>query len=149
MLVDNRNLPGVLKRELQFLERGGHRSWLTAAWRPQFIFENSPACLNFQRTKTKAPRPCRECVTLSLVPSECLDERFPCRHIASSDDGFTMDTYDGLGTCDEVEAAEGPGGAKRLRNWNRRPPHQTRIRFDRRRTCYAVCIRYSVSQSGH
>ena len=96
MSSDSRDLLGVLKQELRFLEEGGYRNSPTAQWRPQFIFQDSPTCLNFDRTKTL--HPCHECVMAGLVPFDCLGERFPCRHIPLNDAGFTIDTYTRLGT---------------------------------------------------
>lgn len=103
MSSDTRDLLKVLQQELQFLEEGGYRNSPSAQRRPQFVFQDSPTCLNFDRSKTL--RPCHECTMASLVPSDCLGERFPCRHIPLNDAGFTIDTYDRLGTCDDREAA--------------------------------------------
>jgi hypothetical protein len=103
MANDERELLAVLKAELAFLEQGGYRNAPTAQFRPQFVFEDSPTCLNFGRTKD--PRPCHECVMTSLVPADCLGEKFPCRHIPLNQAGFTMDTYYRLGTFEEAEAA--------------------------------------------
>ena len=44
---DKRNLVTVLKAELEFVEKGGYRNISLSAWRPQFIFQDSPTCLNF------------------------------------------------------------------------------------------------------
>lgn len=110
MANDERELLAVLKAELAFLEQGGYRNAPTAQFRPQFVFEDSPPCLNFGRTKD--PRPCRECVMTSLVPADCLGEKFPCRHIPLNEAGFTIDTYYRLGTFEEAEAA--------VRSWLRR-----------------------------
>jgi hypothetical protein len=56
-------------------------------------------------TRTGSPRPCSECVLVDLVPADCRDERFACRHIPLNIEGFTVDTYYRLGTQEEVEAA--------------------------------------------
>lgn len=103
MANDERELLTVLKAELAFLEQGGYRNAPTAQWKPLFVFEDSPTCLNFGRTKD--PRPCRECVMTSLVPADCLGEKFPCRHIPLNEAGFSIDTYYRLGTFEEAEAA--------------------------------------------
>jgi hypothetical protein len=50
MTNDKRNLVDVLKAELEFLEKGGYRHTARAAWRPQFVFQGSPTCLNFDST---------------------------------------------------------------------------------------------------
>jgi hypothetical protein len=100
---DERELLAVLKAELAFLELGGYRNAPTSQWKPQFVFEDSPTCLNFGRIKD--PRPCRDCVMTTLVPADCLGEKFPCRHIPLNEAGFTIDTYYRLGTFEEAEAA--------------------------------------------
>lgn len=103
MRKDDRKLLSVLKAELAFLERGGYRNAPSAQWRSPLVFQDSPTCLNFDRTKN--PRPCHECVLTSLVPSDCLREPFPCRYIPLNEAGFTIDTYYRLGTFNEAEAA--------------------------------------------
>jgi hypothetical protein len=100
---DERDLLTVLKAELEFLEKGGDRHSPSAPWRPQFIFEDSPTCINHDRREN--PRPCSECILLNLVPADCRDERIPCRHIPLNAEGFTTGTYYRLGTHEEVEAA--------------------------------------------
>ena len=93
----------VLRAELAFLERGGYHDVPSARWRSPLIFQDSPTCLNFERSKK--PQPCHECVLSSLVPSDCMGERFPCQHITLNDAGFTLDTYYRLGTFEEAETA--------------------------------------------
>jgi hypothetical protein len=56
----------VLKRELDFLEKGGYRHTARAPWRPQFIFQDSPSRLNFD--PTQKPEPCSDCTRTQLVP---------------------------------------------------------------------------------
>jgi hypothetical protein len=114
MSSDSRDLLGVLKKELRFLEEGGYRNSPSAQRRPQFVFQDSPTCLNFDRSKTL--RSCHECTMASLVPSDCLGERFPCRHIPLNDAGFTIDTYTRLGTFEEAETA--------VRAWLRKKIHE-------------------------
>ena len=45
MASKKRDLLEVLKLELEFLKGGGYRKG--SSWRPQFIFEDSPTCLNY------------------------------------------------------------------------------------------------------
>ena len=102
MTSDDRDLLTVLKAELEFLEKGGYRQSPSARWRPQFIFEDSPTCINHGRTGV--PRPCSECILMNLVPADCRNG-VPCRHIPLNAEGYTIDTYYRLGTQEEVEAA--------------------------------------------
>jgi len=103
MANDDRDLLTVLKTELAFLELGGYRTSPSARWRPQFLFEDSPTCVNYGRREK--PRPCSECILTDLVPEDCRNEKIPCRHIPLNVQGFTIDTYYRLGTPEEVEAA--------------------------------------------
>lgn len=103
MCTDNRVLLDVLKAELQFLEEGGYRQSPDAPRRPQFIFEDSPTCINYQRSRNL--RPCSECLLMRFVPPDCHAETIPCRHIPLNAEGFTIDTYYRLGTHEEVETA--------------------------------------------
>jgi hypothetical protein len=103
MTNDGRDLLPVLRAELAFLEEGGYRKAPRAQFRPQFVFEDSPTCLNFGRATN--PRPCRECVLTTLVPADCLGDKFPCRHIPLNEAGYSIDTYYRLGTFEEAEAA--------------------------------------------
>lgn len=103
MPSDDRDLLMVLKAELEFLEIEGYRHSLAAPWRPQFIFEDSPTCMNHGRRDN--PLPCTECILMNFVPADCRNEKIPCRHIPLNLEGYTIDTYYRLGTYEEVEAA--------------------------------------------
>ncbi len=105
MANDDRDLLTVLKTELAFLELGGYWTSPRARWRPQFLFEDSPTCINYGRREK--PRPCSECSLMNLVPEDCRNEKIPCRHIPLNTQGFTIDTYYRLGTQEEVEEALG------------------------------------------
>ena len=101
MAKDERDLLTVLKQELRFLERGGYRQTARAAWRPQFIFQDSPTCLNFD--PTQQPRPCSDCVLMQLVPEVPQGKKFPCRFIPLNDRGETIDSFYRCGTEEELE----------------------------------------------
>jgi hypothetical protein len=103
-MADKRNLVEVLKAELEFLNRGGYRK---ASWRPQFIFEDSPTCLNYGNRQDQ--KPCSECVLMQLVPREKREEKVPCRFIPLNEQGDTIDSLYRSGTQEELESA--------LRNW--------------------------------
>jgi hypothetical protein len=106
MTNDKRDLLTVLKAELEFLEKGGYRHTARAAWRPQFVFQDSPTCLNFD--STRQPRPCSECVLMELVPEELAKKKIPCRYIPLNEQGETIDSFYRCGTAEELEAALGP-----------------------------------------
>jgi hypothetical protein len=101
MTNDTRNLLTVLKKELEFLEKGGYRSTAQPPWRPKFVFQDSPACLNFDTTL--APRKCRECILTQFVPEEMQRKKYPCRYIPLNELGETIDYFYRFGTQEELE----------------------------------------------
>jgi hypothetical protein len=110
MQKDERDLLDVLKFELEFLEKGGYGRSPREPWRPQFIFEDSPTCMNFDCKES--PGPCSACVLMQLVPPESRAERIPCRHIALNDAGETLDSLYRYADEREIENA--------MRSWIRK-----------------------------
>jgi hypothetical protein len=90
MQKDERDLLDVLKFELKFLKKGGYGTSPRDPWRPQFIFEDSPTCMNYDCKEQ--PEPCVSCVLMGLVPPESRNERIPCRHIPLNSEGDTLDS---------------------------------------------------------
>ena len=107
MSKDGRNLLAVLRAELDFLEKGGYRQKRQASWRPQFIFQDSPSCLNSD--PAQVPKPCSDCVLAGLAPEILRRRNVPCRYIPLNEKGETIDYFYRFGTRDELEAA--------LRRW--------------------------------
>jgi hypothetical protein len=103
MTKDNRDLLDVLKAELNFLEKGGYRNTARVPWRPQFIFQDSPTCLNFD--PTQPPRPCADCILIQLVPEDSRSKKIPCRYIPLTERGETIESFYHTGTEEELEAA--------------------------------------------
>ena len=103
MAADNRDLLTVLRAELAFVENGGYSHAARAAWRPQFLFQDSPTCLNFD--PTQQTRPCKECVLMELVPPQARKLKIPCRYIPLNNQEETADFFYRSGTQDELEAA--------------------------------------------
>ena len=103
MTKDNRDLIAVLKAELEFLENGGYRHTARAPWRPEFIFQDSPTCLNFD--PNRPPRPCTECVMMQVIPDNERRRKIPCRYIPLNEQGETIDSFYRSGTQEELEAA--------------------------------------------
>jgi hypothetical protein len=101
MTNETRDLLTVLKKELEFLEKGGYRHTARAAWRPQYVFQDSPTCLNFD--PTQQPRPCSECILTQLVPGDMQRKKFPCRYIPLNKRGETIDSFYRSGTQEELE----------------------------------------------
>ena len=90
MHKDERDLLEVLKFELEFLEKGGYGRSPRAPWRPQFIFEDSPTCMNYDNKEH--PDPCGDCILMKLVPPEGWTKDIPCRHIPLDAAGDTLDS---------------------------------------------------------
>ena len=103
MSKDKRQLADVLRQELQFVEKGGYRHPSHAAWRPQFMFQDSPTCLNFN--SNDIPAPCTDCVMMQVVPADSQQRKFPCRYIPLNERGETLDLLYRAGTQEETQAA--------------------------------------------
>jgi hypothetical protein len=88
MNKDERDLLDVLKFELEFLEKGGYGSSPRQPWKYQFIFEDSPTCMNYDSKDN--PGPCSDCVLMQLVPPQFRDSWIPCRHIPLNTEGETL-----------------------------------------------------------
>jgi hypothetical protein len=102
MRKDTRDILDVLRSELTFLEKGGYGSSPRQPWRAQFIFEDSPSCMNYDGKDH--PGPCSECVLMPFVPSGRRMERIPCRHIPLNNIGETLDNL--YRWSDQVETEE-------------------------------------------
>ena len=99
MASTKRDLVEVLKLELEFIKGGGYRKGST--WRPRFIFEDSPTCLNYGDPERK--RSCSECVLMSLVPAECREGNPPCHHIPLNEQNDTIQSLQQWNTPEELE----------------------------------------------
>ena len=104
MAKDDRDIIEVLKSELQFVEQGGYGRLPRESWRPRFIFEDSPTCMNFNSTDRA---PCEECLLIQFVPEEGRTEPVPCTHIPFLSDGQTLESLYRTGTQLEIEEALG------------------------------------------
>ena len=102
-LTQNKDLLTVLKTELEFLKIGGYSQTARAPWRPQFIFQDSPTCLNFD--PAEPPRPCTECALIQLVPEDSRNRKVACRYIPLNSHGYTIDFFYRYGTQESLEAA--------------------------------------------
>src|SRR5260370_8999912 len=88
MQKDERDLLEVLKFELQFLEDGGYGRSARTPWRPQYIFEDSLTCMNYDSKEN--PGQCSDCVLMQLVPPDRRSEKIPCHHIPFNVSGDTL-----------------------------------------------------------
>ena len=104
MQKGQRGVLEVLKTELKFLELGGYS--MRASWGPQFVFEDTPTCVNCGR-RDGPVIPCTECVLIDLVPAEHRSEKIPCRRIPLDASGKTLDSLYRYGDPQEVEDVVG------------------------------------------
>jgi hypothetical protein len=103
MLRDERDLLDVLKFELEFVEKGGYGRSPREPWRTQFIFEDSPTCMNYDCKES--PGPCSDCVLMHWIPDERREDKAACRHIPLGRSGETLDSLYRYGDQQEIEGA--------------------------------------------
>lgn len=92
----------ILKHELSFLKNGGYRHPDHAQWRAQYVFEDSPTCLNYGDTERSWP--CNYCPVFAFVPQEAQQKARPCRHIPLNEKGETLDSLYRSASPQEIEA---------------------------------------------
>ena len=102
-MPDNRDLLETLKAELAFVENGGYRNRPRFPWRPSFVFEDSPTCINFDAKTGR--RACSECLLMQFVPQDRQDLAYPCRHIPLTSAGDSVAHFYECGTEAELEVA--------------------------------------------
>ncbi len=90
MQKDERDLLEVLRAELEFLENGGYHPSPREPRKFNFIFEDSPSCMNYDSKDN--PDPCTECALMPLVPPDCRTQTIPCRHIPLNAEGETLES---------------------------------------------------------
>lgn len=128
MAGDDRDLLDVLKFELNFLAKGGYGRSPRQAWRAPLVFEDSPACMNYDMKDN--PSPCKECALIDLVPMEDRREAIPCRHIQLTQAGDTLETLYRWASQQEIEEVYG--------KWLRQTIH--RLEDERERLCGRAVI---------
>jgi hypothetical protein len=106
-MKDRQKLVQILRSELSFLDQGGYRRRPRFPWRPNFVFEDSPTCINFVDAGER--HPCTQCPLIQFVPRDRRDARVPCRHINLTERGDTVNSFYEWGTDEELETA--------LRGW--------------------------------
>jgi hypothetical protein len=119
----------LLKRELEFLERGGYKRSPASPWRAPYMFEESPSCPN-HLDRTRQTR-CEDCWLMQFVPNDLHSEQIPCRFVPLTPDGLTVDTLYRCATRAESEEA--------LRAWLRQ-----HIREIEREICEARAVRFEA-----
>jgi hypothetical protein len=103
MTQDNRDILDILKFELSFLRDGGYGRSPRTPWRAPSIFEDSPICLNF--SDPARPHPCESCLLERFVPEQHKSENVPCRFIALTKEGQSVEDFYRTSSQVELEAA--------------------------------------------
>lgn len=98
---NNLDLFRSLKAELRFLESRGYAKVAAATGREPLIFQDSPACPNYDNPLEETP--CSNCALLALVPPQRRNEPIPCRHIVLNSRGETAESLSELGGVAEAE----------------------------------------------
>jgi hypothetical protein len=102
-MKDDRKLLDVLKAELAFLQGGGYSNRARFPWRPNFVFQDSPTCLQYGAKEQ--PRPCSDCLLTEFVPEDRKRLAYPCRQIPLTPAGESVAHFYECGTEQELEAA--------------------------------------------
>ena len=103
MAKDRQVLLDVLNAELEFLAKGGYQHPARATWRPQFFFQDSPTCLNFD--PDQRPKPCADCPLTEFASADSQQKKYPCRYIVLNEQGDTLDSLYRCGTQEEIASA--------------------------------------------
>ncbi len=103
MRIDDAEILKMFQFELRFLEDGAYGRSPRAPWRASYVFEDSPTCLNFD--DAARPHPCADCPLMEFVLPQFRAESAPCRFIALTEVGETIDHFYQSGTQMELEEA--------------------------------------------
>ena len=101
MRRDDAEILKMFQFELRFLEDGGYGRSPRAPWRASCVFEDSPTCVNFD--DAARPHLCTDCSLMKFVPPQFRGESAPCRFIALTEAGETVDHFYRSGTQMELE----------------------------------------------
>src|SRR5262249_25654581 len=102
MTPSKKDVLATLQTELAFVERGGYRAPKQTAWRLQFIFEDSPTCLNSRNLGER--HPCSQCALIDFFPNGHKQRNFLCRYIPLDDSAHTLDLLYRTATEEEAHA---------------------------------------------
>lgn len=89
MTTDERDILGLLKEELEFIESGGYGRSVRTPWLNKSTFQDSLSCINYGYPYRA--HPCSECHLLDFVTPEHRTEAIPCHFIPLNTDGETIE----------------------------------------------------------
>jgi hypothetical protein len=108
MTKDDRDILGLLKTELDFIDKGGYGRSVRTPWKATSSFRDSLTCVNYALPEKS--HPCSECHLIEFVPRDNQSEEVPCHFIPLNATGDTIATLEGNQTKLEDE----------LKQWMRR-----------------------------
>jgi hypothetical protein len=103
MRRDDTEILKMFQFELRFLEDGDYGRSPRTPWRASNVFGDPPTCRNLD--DAARPHPCIECPLIEFVPQQFQGETAPCRFIALTEVGETIDHFHQSGTQMELEEA--------------------------------------------
>lgn len=89
MAKDDRDILGILKDELEFIEQGGYGRSVRTPWKPTSALQDSLTCINFG--DPLRTHPCDECSLIDFVAKEHRAEEIPCHFIPLTESGETVE----------------------------------------------------------
>src|ERR1700694_5721654 len=92
MAKDDRDIPELLKTELDFIEKGGYGRSVRTPWKPTSPFRGSLTCVNY--ALPEKAHPCSECHLIDFVPAEHRGDELPCHAIPLNETGQTVADLD-------------------------------------------------------
>ena len=109
MARDDRDILELLKRELEFIEKGGYGRSLRTPWVQNSTFQDSLTCINYGYPYRA--HPCNECHLLDFVSPEHHGAEVPCHYIPLNEFGETIEDLEAEGNDAKLE--------RRVRDWLR------------------------------
>jgi hypothetical protein len=103
MTSDERDILGVLKAELDFIEKGGYGRSPRNPQQPRSSFRDSLTCINYASSEKLYP--CDECQLIHFVPDEGRRQEVPCHFIQLNESGETVDQLEGIDNQHRLETA--------------------------------------------
>ncbi len=89
MTKDDRDILGILKDELEFIEKGGYGRSVRTPWKPTSALQDSLTCINFG--DPSRAHPCSDCRLMEFVAPEHRAENIPCHFIPLTESGETIE----------------------------------------------------------
>jgi hypothetical protein len=110
MAKDDRDILGILKDELEFIEQGGYGRSVRTPWKPTSALQDSLTCINFG--DPSRTHPCSDCRLMDFVAPEHHAENVPCHFIPLTESGETVEDLELKGNQSRLEES--------LKQWLRR-----------------------------